>query len=292
MEKRENNSSKRELEIVNYLEKKANLIRVCALQMINLAGDNAGHPGGTLSAADIIAALYFKVMNIKPDSPFWPNRDRFVLSKGHSVPILYAALAERGFFSKSELSNFRKVGSILQGHPDMKKTPGLDMSTGSLGQGLSNAVGMAIGGKIRNNDFTVYVLLSDGELDEGQIWEAAMTASKYKLHNLIAIVDWNGIQNDGPIDKVMPLGDIVAKWKAFGWQVKEIDGHNMREIYDSLKESKNNFNGPVVILAHTIKGKGVSFMENKVEWHAKKITRKELEIALCDLQWNGGNTCE
>ena len=201
-------------EAVDKLAERAATIRVRILQMINSAPtDHPGHPGGSLSAADIIAVLYFGVMNIDPEKPDWPDRDRFVLSKGHGVPVVYAALAERGYFPRSKLATLRQPGSILQGHPDMRKTPGLDMSTGSLGQGLSVAAGMAIAGKIDKKSYNVFALLSDGEHDEGQIWEAVMTASKYRLDNLIAIVDWNGIQNDGPVDDIMPLGNLAEKWK-------------------------------------------------------------------------------
>ena len=281
-------------ETVDALVEKAATIRVRILQMINSAPtDHPGHPGGSLSAADIIAVLYFGVMNIDPKKPDWPDRDRFVLSKGHGVPVVYAALAERGYFPRSILATLRQPGSILQGHPDMRKTPGLDMSTGSLGQGLSAAVGMAIAGKIDKKAYNVFALLSDGEQDEGQIWEAVMTASKYRLDNLIAIVDWNGIQNDGPVDDIMPLGNLVEKWKVFGWDTAEIDGHNINEIYKTLQTLKGKKKGrPKVILAHTVKGKGVSFMENRMEWHAKPVTDDQLEQALAELNWSGGDLNE
>jgi transketolase len=272
------------------LVEKARTIRVRILQMIHSAPtDHPGHPGGSLSAADIVAALYFGIMNIDPDKPFWPERDRFVLSKGHGAPVVYAALAEKGFFPRSVLATLRQPGSILQGHPDMKKTPGLDMTTGSLGQGLSTAVGMAIAGKIDKKDYTVFALLSDGELDEGQIWEAIMTAAKYRLDNLVAVVDWNGIQNDGPVDEIMPLGDLTAKWKVFGWDAKEIDGHDMPMVYGTLLDLKNKKKEkPKVILAHTIKGKGVSFMEGDMAWHAKPVTDDQLARAVAELRWSGG----
>jgi transketolase len=276
--------------MIRDLEEKARVIRVRILQMIHSAPtDHPGHPGGSLSAADIVAALYFGIMKVEPKNPEWPERDRFVLSKGHGVPVVYAALAEKGYFPRSLLSTLRQPGSILQGHPDMKKTPGLDMTTGSLGQGLSAAAGMAIAGKIDKKSYSVFALLSDGELDEGQIWEAVMTAAKYRLDNLIAIVDWNGIQNDGPVDQIMPLGDLAGKWRSFGWETKEINGHRMREIHDALKifqEQKRS--KPKVILAHTVKGKGVSFMENQLPWHAKPITDEELSRALDELHWSGG----
>ncbi len=281
-------------EAVDKLAERAATIRVRILQMINSAPtDHPGHPGGSLSAADIIAVLYFGVMNIDPEKPDWPDRDRFVLSKGHGVPVVYAALAERGYFPRSKLATLRQPGSILQGHPDMRKTPGLDMSTGSLGQGLSVAVGMAIAGKIDKKSYNVFALLSDGEHDEGQIWEAVMTASKYRLDNLIAIVDWNGMQNDGPVDDIMPLGNLTEKWKMFGWDTAEIDGHNINEIYKTLQTLKGKKKGrPKVILAHTVKGKGVSFMENNLEWHAKPVTDAHLERALAELGWSGGDLNE
>jgi transketolase len=283
-----------EHEILDHLVDMARTIRVRILQMIHLAPpDHPGHPGGSLSAADIVSALYFGVMNVDPDNPEWPDRDRFVLSKGHGAPVVYAALAEKGFFPRSILATLRQPGSILQGHPDMRKTPGLDMTTGSLGQGLSAAAGMAIAGKMDRKSYTVYALCSDGELDEGQIWEAVMTSSKYKLDNLIAIVDWNGIQNDGLIEEIMPLGDLAAKWRAFGWDAVEIDGHDMREIYEALQERKAEKNGrPQAILAHTVKGKGVSFMENDIVWHAKLISAEQLEKALAELNWTGGGLHE
>jgi transketolase len=251
--------------------------------------DHPGHPGGSLSAAEIVAALYFSVMELDPKNPANEDRDRFVLSKGHGAPVVYAALAERGFFPRSLLATLRQPGSILQGHPDMKKTPGLDMTTGSLGQGLSAAVGMAIAGKIDKKPYTVFVLLSDGELDEGQVWEAIMTASKYKLDNLVAVVDWNGIQNDGSIEDIMPLGDLAAKWKAFGWDAHEVDGHEMAQVHDALLRLKEHGNGrPKVMLAHTVKGRGVSFMENDMAWHAKVVTDEVLSVALKELDWSGG----
>lgn len=281
-------------ETVDKLAGRAAAIRVRILQMINSAPtDHPGHPGGSLSAADIIAVLYFGVMNIDPEKPDWPDRDRFVLSKGHGVPAVYAALAERGYFPRSKLATLRQPGSILQGHPDMRKTPGLDMTTGSLGQGLSAAVGMAIAGKIDKKSYNVFALLSDGEHDEGQIWEAVMTASKYRLDNLIAIVDWNGIQNDGPVDEIMPLGDLEEKWKVFGWDTTEIDGHNIHEIYKTFQTLKGKKKGrPKVILARTVKGKGVSFMENRMEWHAKPVTDDQLALALAELNWSGGGLNE
>lgn len=243
----------------------------------------SGHPGGSLSAADLVAALYFQAMNHDPKNPKWADRDRFVLSKGHAAPILYAALAEAGYFSKDLLGTLRKTGSILQGHPDMKKVPGVDMSTGSLGQGLSAANGMALAGKLQKKDYYVYALLGDGELEEGQIWEAAMTAAHYKLNHVIAFVDYNGLQIDGPITEVKNPGCLVAKWKSFGWQVIKIDGHDFEQILEALEMAKQSRDKPVMIIARTIKGKGVSFMENQVGWHGSAPNAEQIEKALADL---------
>jgi transketolase len=267
--------------LVRELEARARQIRVDVLKMIHAA--NSGHPGGSLSAADIVTTLYFHELRVDPLNPKWPDRDRFILSKGHACPVWYACLAERGFFPKETLATLRRIDSILQGHPDMKKTPGLDMTTGSLGQGLSCGVGMALGGKLAKKDFRVYVLLGDGELNEGQVWEAAMAAAKYKLDNLVAIVDYNRLQVDGFVDEVMPLEPLAAKWKAFNWHVCEIDGHNIAEILSALAEARATANRPTCIIAHTVKGKGVSFMENKVEWHGMAPDDAQLEQALAEL---------
>ncbi|MDK2801162.1 MAG: transketolase [Clostridiales bacterium] len=267
--------------IVKYLEEQARLIRIDILDMIYKA--KSGHPGGSLSAADIVTTLYFNELRVDPANPKWPDRDRFVLSKGHACPVMYAALAERGFLPKEVLSTLRQLGSILQGHPDMKKVPGVEMSTGTLGQGLSVGVGMALGGKLDKKEFRVYVLLGDGETQEGQVWEAAMSASKYKLDNLTAIVDYNRLQVDGFVDDVMPLEPLVLKWEAFGWHVLEIDGHNIAEILKALSEAKNVKHKPTCIIAHTIKGKGVSFMENKPEWHGKAPNEEQYKQALIEL---------
>jgi transketolase len=261
------------------LAEKARALRVLVLQMIHDAPQShPGHPGGSLSAAEIVAALYFGVMNVRPNEPGWPDRDRFVLAKGHCAPVVYAALAERGFFPKSWLGTLRRPGSMLQGHPDMRKTPGIDMSTGSLGQGLSAAVGMALAGKMDRSAFRVFALLSDGELDEGQTWEAAMTAHKYNLGNLMAVVDVNGLQNDGFTRDIMPLGDLRAKWAAFGWGVIEVDGHDTAALLAALQSAHPGT--PRAVLARTTKGKGVSFMENRVEWHAGAISDAQLAEAL------------
>lgn len=265
-------------ETIEELNKKALIIRRHIIEMIAEAG--SGHPGGSLSSADILTALYFHVMNIDPKNPKWPERDRFVLSKGHAAPVLYATLAERGFFPKEELMTLRKTGSMLQGHPDMKVTPGVDMTTGSLGQGLSCANGMALAGKLDKKDYRVYVLMGDGELEEGQIWEAAMTSAHYKLDNLTAFVDHNGLQIDGPIQKVMSPEVVQDKFKAFGWNVIDIDGHNIGQIIEAVEKAKELKGKPTVIVAKTIKGKGVPFMENQAGWHGKAPTREQAEEAL------------
>ena len=249
------------------IAEKAALLRRDIVQMIYTAG--SGHPGGSLSAADIIASLYFHVMRHRPQEPDWHDRDRFVLSKGHAAPALYAALAESGYFPVDELLNLRKIGHKLQGHPSMKTTPGVDMSTGSLGQGLSAAIGMALAGRIDGKDYTVYVMLGDGEIEEGQVWEAAMFAAHYKVDNLVAFLDKNGLQIDGPTDKVMSSEPLADKWRAFGWHVIEIDGHDIPQILDAVAEARNTKGRPVMIIASTVKGKGVSFMENVVGFHGK-----------------------
>lgn len=248
-----------------------------------LGGCGSGHPGGSLSAADIVAALYFKVMRIDPENPKDPNRDRFVLSKGHAAPVLYAALAQRGFFPKEELSSLRSLGSRLQGHPDMKKLPGVEMSTGSLGQGLSAASGMALAGKMDKLDYRVYVLLGDGEIQEGQVWEAAMSSAHYKLDNLTAFLDHNGMQIDGPTVEVMSPEPVADKWRAFGWDVQVVDGHDIGQILGALDKAAQVKGKPQMIIAETIKGKGISFMENKVGWHGVAPKPDEVKVALSEL---------
>lgn len=243
----------------------------------------SGHPGGSLSAVEILTALYFEVMNINPKNPELLTRDRFILSKGHAAPVLYVTLAQKGYFFKEELKTLRQLGSILQGHPDMKKTPGVDFSSGSLGQGLSVGCGMAIGSKLNNINNYVFVLLGDGELNEGQVWEAAMAAAKFKLDNLIAIVDYNKVQLDGTTDEIMPLEPLVEKWKAFNWNVYEVDGHNIKSILESINEAKQSKGAPSVIIARTIKGKGVSFMENMYQWHGKPINEVDFMKARQEL---------
>ncbi|MDD3653545.1 MAG: transketolase [Desulfotomaculaceae bacterium] len=266
---------------IDELQKKAREIRKHIIKMLGEAG--SGHPGGSLSAADIVAALYFHEMRLDPDRPEWPERDRFILSKGHAAPVLYAALAERGFFPVEELMTLRKLGSRLQGHPDMRKLPGVEMSTGSLGQGLSAANGMALAGRLDERNYRVYVMLGDGELDEGMVWEAAMAAAHYKLDNLAAFVDHNGFQIDGPIAEVMSPEPVSDKWRAFGWHVININGHDIGQILGALAEAKNIKGKPTMIVAETIKGKGVSFMENQVGWHGVAPKPDEVQRALAEL---------
>ena len=251
-----------------------------------LTESRSGHPGGSLSAADIVTTLFFGEMNIDPKNPKDENRDRFVLSKGHAAPVLYSVLARRGYFPVEELNTLRKINSRLQGHPSMKCLPGVDMSTGSLGQGISVSVGMALAGKLDNKDYRVYTLLGDGELEEGQVWEAAMSAAHYKLDNLTAFVDFNGLQIDGDITKVMNPSPIDKKFEAFGWNVLVIDGHDIKAIQDAIEEAKKVKNKPTVIVCNTIKGKGVSFMENEAGWHGTAPSKEQCEKALAEI---GGN---
>ena len=246
--------------------------------------NQSGHPGGSLSCADILAVLYFNQMNIDSENPNAKGRDRFVLSKGHCAPALYATLARKGYFDKELLKGFRKVESNLQGHPDMKKVPGVDMSTGSLGQGLSAAVGMAIGSKMEHEGYRVYCLLGDGELEEGQVWEAAMSASKNKLDNLCAIVDYNTLQIDGNVEEVAGLIDIKEKFESFGFNVIEVNGHDIEALIHAFNSAKHQKDMPSVIIARTIKGKGVSFMEGKAEWHGKAPNQEQYEEAINELK--------
>lgn len=263
------------------LKKHAKNIRKNIVKMIFTA--QSGHPGGALSITDILTFLYFEEMNIDVNNPRWEERDRLVLSKGHASAALYATLAEKGFIEEAQLESFRKINSKLQGHPDMNKVPGVDMSSGSLGQGLSAANGMAIAGKLDKKNYRVYCILGDGEIDEGQVWEAAMSANHYKLDNLCAIVDCNGLQIDGNTEKVMDLLSIADKFKAFGFEVFEIDGHNFDEIRNAFENAKRVTNKPVVIIAKTIKGKGVSFMENNAGWHGKAPNEDEYKQAILDI---------
>lgn len=249
------------------LQALAGTMRQHIVEMIATAG--SGHPGGSLSIADVLTVLYFQAMRVDPQRPEWPQRDRLVLSKGHAAPALYAALAMRGFFPEAELATLRQLGSRLQGHPDRKKLPGVEMSTGSLGQGLSAANGMALGLRLQGSDSRVYVIMGDGEMQEGQIWEAAMTAAHYRLGNVIGILDNNNLQIDGPLSQVKGVEPLAEKWRSFGWHVEEIDGHDLVAIAEALAAARERHDQPSLLLAHTVKGKGVDFMEGKAEWHGK-----------------------
>ncbi len=266
------------------LKEKALNIRLGALKGIHAAA--SGHPGGSLAIADILAYLYFEEMNVNPADPKNADRDRLVLSKGHTAPALYAALAEKGFFDKELLGTLRKFGSILQGHPDMKHIPGVDMSTGSLGQGFSAACGIALAGKIDGKDYRVYSILGDGESEEGQIWEAAMFGAHYKLDNLVAIVDFNGLQIDGKVTEVMNPTPLDEKFAAFGWNVCVIDGHNFDEIAAALANARETKGKPTAIIAKCVKGKGVSYMENQASWHGSAPKDDQYEQAVAELTAN------
>lgn len=266
------------------LKSAANEIRQDIIRMLGTAG--SGHPGGSLSAADIVTALYFKFLRIDPENPKDPDRDRFILSKGHAAPVLYAALAKRGYFGREELLTLRKLGSRLQGHPDMKKLPGVDISTGSLGQGLSVAIGMALAGRLDSKDYRVYVLLGDGETQEGQVWEAAMASAHYRLDNLTAFLDHNRLQIDGLIEEVMSPEPLAEKWRAFGWDVQVVDGHDMNQILQAVERALTVKGKPQMIVAETVKGKGVSFMEDQAGWHGSTPNQEQTEKALADLLAN------
>jgi transketolase len=289
---------------IDELKAVAQTIRRDIITMIHTA--QAGHPGGSLSAADIVTALYFRVMRLDPANPHWPDRDRFILSKGHACPVWYAALAERGFFDKAHLATLRRLDSILQGHADMKKTPGVDMTVGSLGQGICAGLGMALAGKLHGHDYHVYVMIGDGESQEGSVWEAAMAAPRWQLDNLTVIVDNNGIQNDTFTNDIMPVEPLADKWRAFRWNVVEIDGHDMREIVQALeaclyrnpqdcaKPDGHNPEDrvttvarrpdvPTVIIAKTVKGRGVSFMENAPAWHGAAPNDAQARAALAEI---------
>ena len=263
------------------LQEKARLVRRNIITMVHRA--NSGHVGGSLSAAEIVVALYHSVMQVDPTQPRWDGRDRFVLSKGHCTPVLYAVLADRGFFPHADLESFRKIGSHLQGHPYQPKTPGVDASTGTLGLGLSTSCGFALAAKLRKAEHYTYVLCGDGEQQEGQIWEAAMFARKYQLDHLIAFTDRNRLQTDGDTEVVMPLDPLPEKWRAFGWHTLEIDGHDFRQILAAVATAKNERGRPTMIVANTIKGKGVSFMENQVHWHGTAPNAAELSRAFMEL---------
>ena len=272
------------------LKKTANEVRKGIIKSTHAA--KSGHPGGSLSAADVFTYLYFVELNVDPKNPKDENRDRFVLSKGHVAPGYYSTLAERGFFPKEDLLTLRHVGSYLQGHPDMKKIPGVDMSSGSLGQGISAAVGMALAAKLQNKDYRTYTLLGDGEIQEGQVWEAAMFAGSRKLDNLVVIVDNNGLQIDGPIDEVNSPYPIGAKFEAFNFNVVEIDGHDFDQIADAFKQAKECKGKPTAIIMKTIKGKGVSYMENQAGWHGKAPNDEEFAIAMEELKKAGEALCQ
>lgn len=272
------------------LKKTANEVRKNIVTAVYHA--HSGHPGGSLSAADILTYLYFEEMNIDPKNPKKADRDRFVLSKGHAAPGWYSVLAERGYFDKEELKGLRHVGCFLQGHPDMKHTPGVDMSSGSLGQGISAAVGMALAGKMDNASYRVYTLLGDGEIQEGQVWEAAMLAANHKLDNLVVIVDNNNLQIDGTVEDVNSPYPIDEKFKAFKFHVININGNDFQDIERAFQEAREHSGQPTAIIAKTVKGKGVSFMENQVDWHGKAPNEEEYQIAMRDLEKAGEALCQ
>jgi transketolase len=263
------------------LQAMAKTLRRHIIEMTSAAA--SGHPGGSLSAVEIVTALYFSVMRYKPEEPEWPDRDRFILSKGHAAPLLYSVLAELGYLSTEEICTLRKIDSRLQGHPDKSCTPGLEATSGSLGQGLSIGIGVALAGRLDAKGYRVYVLLGDGECDEGQVWEAAMAAAHFKLDHLVGIVDHNGLQIDGWNKDVMNLEPLPDKWRSFGWNVIEVDGHDFTQILAAFEQAQRVKGQPTMIVAHTIKGKGVSFMENNADFHGKAPTREEAEKALREL---------
>ena len=269
---------------VERLEEQAVQLRRDIVEMIHAA--KAGHPGGSLSAVDMITALYFHVMRIDPQNPRWEDRDRFVLSKGHACPALYAALARRGFFDPKHLTTLRQYHSILQGHPDMNKTPGIDISSGSLGNGLAIGVGMAMSGRLHHQDYMTYVMLGDGEVQEGMVWEAAMAAHHHDLGNLVAIVDCNGVQINGWVNEIMTVEPLADKWRAFGWNVVEVNGHNMKNLLTVLHTAKT-MRHPTVILMRTVKGRGVSFMEDDCKWHGNSPSDEELVQAILEIGEGG-----
>lgn len=270
---------------IEELQQKARKVREDIIEEVYSA--QSGHPGGSLSVADILTVLYFREMNIQPENPDWEERDRFVLSKGHCSPALYSCLANRGFFPVEDLKTFRNINSYLQGHPDKNKVPGVDMTTGSLGQGLSAANGMAIAGKVDQKDYRVYCVLGDGEIEEGQIWEAAMAASQYKLDNLCVIVDNNNLQIDGTIEEVMSSYPIDEKFRSFGFQVINIDGHDIEEIIKAFEVAKNIKGKPTCIIAKTTKGKGITYMENQAGWHGKAPNEEQYQQAMKEMRQEG-----
>ncbi|GAN35198.1 MAG: transketolase [Candidatus Brocadia sp. AMX2] len=264
------------------LEERAKVIRRHIIRMLTKAG--SGHPGSSLSTVDLLVALFYNKLRHNPQFPKWPERDRFILSKGHACPSLYAILAETGYFDTAKLDTLRQFGSTLQGHPCMKTTPGIEVSGGSLGQGLSVGLGIALAANLDKKDYRTYVMLGDGEIEEGQVWEAAMAASHYKVDNLCAVLDQNGLQIDGFIHEIMSSYPIPDKWRGFGWHVIEIDGHNYESILAAYDEAEKIKGRPTVIVAKTVKGKGVSFMENQVDWHGKAPSKEEAERALAELK--------
>jgi transketolase len=267
---------------VKRLRKQAHAIRVSVIKTLGNAG--AGHTGGALSCVEILTVLYFRAMKINPLDPSWMERDRLVFSKGHGSCVLYCALAERGYFPQSKLDEFDRINGMLQGHPDMRKTPGVDMSTGALGQGLSCGIGMALGGIARRLDFRVYVVLGDGEIQEGQVWEAAMYAGSHCLNRLTAIIDYNKLQLSGKTCDTLNIEPLRPRWEAFGWHVQECDGHDISSLMSAIDMAKTVTGKPQVIIAHTVKGKGVSFIENQVDWHARAPDKEETQKALRELE--------
>ncbi|GAB6138191.1 transketolase [Halanaerobaculum tunisiense] len=267
---------------ITELEEKAQTIRRYIMEMLIESG--SGHPGGSLSATDLVTALYFAEMDIDPDHPDWEDRDRFVLSKGHAAPVLYAVLAEKGYFPTEDLTSLRQLDSHLQGHPDMNKTPGVDMTTGSLGQGLSAAAGIALAGKTDGKDYNVYSLVGDGELQEGQIWESALAAVKFGLDNLVGILDNNRIQLAGKTEEIMEVLPVVEKFESFGWYVIEIDGHDLEDILAAFEEANQVVDQPTMIVANTVKGKGISYMEDNPAWHGKTPSGQQADTALSELE--------
>lgn len=265
------------------LKKKALEIRREIVTMVHRA--NSGHVGGSLGATEIVVALYYHIMKHRPADPVWEERDRFILSKGHCTPVIYAALADCGYFPREDLKTFRRPGSHLQGHPAQHKTPGIDASTGTLGLGISTAVGMALGAKLKKQNHYYYVLCGDGEIQEGQVWEAAMFANKYKLDNIIGFVDRNYLQTDGNSEKVMPLDPLRPKWESFGWRVYDIDGNDFGQIIETIERAKTEKGKPVMIIARTVKGKGVSFMENEASWHGTPPGKEDYEKAIKELSY-------
>ena len=270
---------------IELLKEKARRIRADALWMAHLS--NTGHVGGSLSCADIVATLYFGIMRVRPEEPKWPDRDRFIMSKGHTCSAWYSALAEKGFIPREELLTYRKLHSKLQGHPDMAKMPGVEMTAGSLGHGLPAGLGMALAARLDKKDYRTYVLIGDGESQEGLIWEAALAAPNFKVDNLVAILDNNGMQSGGAVADIAPLGDIAAKWRAFGWDVIELDGHDIPALVDAFQAIPRKPGVPTFILANTVKGKGVSFMENDNLWHGKAPDQDQLEQALGEIGMKG-----